>query len=201
MRGQRKAGFAWRLTAGQAGSHLTGQRCELGTVAGAGRADDKGALPVHDEVLAGGRGVQAGHLADRVWVQAAQPAAGKVADPFPRGGADDAVAAIAGGDRAAAVLPHLDGAGYLTVPAGREPVHGHLVVVDKCWPRPGRGPLGQVEGLHLGNAQRRQPDELADQRFGPGAHGHDHRRGAPGPVGGVHHRVPLPRIDRTAGDP
>jgi hypothetical protein len=56
----------------QVGDDLAEQRGELGTVAGARRRDHERARPVEDEVLVGGRGVEAGHFVDGIAGQAGQ---------------------------------------------------------------------------------------------------------------------------------
>src|SRR6185437_2937871 len=171
---QGEAAFGRRATAGQVGDDLPGQRRELGAVTRAGRADDEGPVPVQDEVLVRGRGVQAGHLADRFRFQPGQQLPGELVDPVPGRRVDNPVPAVAGGAGAAAVLAYLDRARDFAVPPGGQAVPDHVAVPDERGP--GLGDAGrEVEGTDLGHDQRRQRHLPSEQRFQPCPGGHDHR--------------------------
>src|SRR6185437_1082687 len=163
---QGEAALGRRATTGQVGDDLPGQRRELGAVARARRADDEGPVPVQDEVLVHGRGVQAGNLAGRRRVQAGEPVPDETDGPLPGFRTDDPVTVVPGCRPAAAVVrADLDRARHLAVDPGGQAVHDAVAVVDERRPGPGRGPLGEVEGLLLGHDQRRQRHLPAEQRL------------------------------------
>lgn len=156
MRGEGEPRLRRRLAVRQVGEDLTGERCELGAVAGAGGGDDERAAAVEDEVLVRGLGEQAGHLVNRLAHETGQALASEADRPPSFRGIHHEVARVGRGEGAAAHLPELDRAGDLTVAAaGQAVVEAVIAVVDEDRPgsrtgrrRPGRR---EVKDLLLGD--------------------------------------------------
>src|SRR6516164_4423350 len=161
MSGEGEAGV-WRwLARRQVGDDLAEQRGELGAVARARRCDHERARPVEDEVLVGGRGVEAGHLVDGVAGQTGQAPFGERDRPGARGRVDGVVTVSRGGGLAVVVLAELDRAGHPSVAAARQAVTVvYFVLEDEDRPRGGRLPEGsEMEDLLLDYRQGGQLDE------------------------------------------
>jgi len=163
--GEGEAGVWRRLASCQVGDDLAEQRRELGAVAGARRCDHERARPVEDEVLAGGRGVEAGHVVDGIAGQAGQALFDESDRPGAGGRVDVVVTVSRRGDLAVVVLAELNRAGHLSVAAARQAVTVVCFVPeDEDGPRGGRGaglPVGsEVEDLLLGYRQGGKPDAV-----------------------------------------